>query len=166
MDARAEVEMDSGHHDTTGPEPDPEPRQLRTIKLDPNRIVYMGHSQGALNGPLFLAVEPDVQGGVFSAAGGTLSITPEQKTKPSDINALVASFVPVSDDKEVDRWHPATALLQTFIESGDPTNYARYWFHDPRPGTSPRHIFMTAGLDDEYTPPDSIFALAAAGRVP
>ena len=25
---------------------------------------------------------------------------------------------------------------------------------------------MTAGLDDEYTPPDSIFALAAAGRVP
>ena len=25
---------------------------------------------------------------------------------------------------------------------------------------------MTAGLDDEYTPPESIFALAAAGRVP
>ena len=25
---------------------------------------------------------------------------------------------------------------------------------------------MTAGLKDEYTPPESIFALAAAGRVP
>ena len=25
---------------------------------------------------------------------------------------------------------------------------------------------MTAGMDDQYTPPESIFALAAAGRVP
>jgi hypothetical protein len=126
----------------------------------------MGHSQGGVNGPLFLAVEPDIKAGVLSAAGATLSLSIELKTKPSNINELVSGFVPIFSEDAIDRWHPVLSLMQTFIEPGDPVNYAHFWFHEPRLGTPPRHIFMTAGLEDEYTPPEAIFALAAAGRVP
>ena len=45
-------------------------------------------------------------------------------------------------------------------------NYASRWFMNPPEGYEPKDILMTAGLEDEYTPPDSIFALAAAGGVP
>ncbi len=144
----------------------PQQDDLSALRLDGDRVVYMGHSQGGLNGPLFMAVEPDIKGGVLSAAGGLLAITLEQKTKPTDINELVSTFVPIAEAGVLDRWHPVLGLLQLFIEPGDPVNYAPFWFHEPIAGTAPRHIFMTAGLDDEYTTPDSMFALAAAGRVP
>ena len=143
-----------------------DPVPSRIIKLDGSRVIYMGHSQGGINGPLFLAIEPDVKAGVLSAAGATLAISLEQKTKPTDINELVSSFVPVFEEGAIDRWHPVLSLMQTFIEPGDPVNYAHLWFHEPPEGAQARHIFMTAGLGDEYTPPESIFALAAAGRVP
>ncbi|MEE2789729.1 MAG: hypothetical protein VX589_20480 [Myxococcota bacterium] len=136
------------------------------VKLDPNRIIYMGHSQGGLNGPLFLAVEKDILAGVISAGGASFPISIEQKTKPLDINAVVSGLIPLDQGEVVDRWHPTLALVQTFIEPGEPANYAAYWFESPREGYAPKHILMTAGLSDEYTPPETIFALAAAGRVP
>ena len=135
------------------------------IQLNPNKIIYMGHSQGGLNGPLFMAIEPEIIGGVLSAAGAALPITIEQKTRPVDINLLVRSAIGLRNEA-LDRWHPTMALLQTYIEVSDAVNYARFWFAEPPPGFAPKSVFMTAGLEDQYTPPDSIFALAAAGRVP
>src|SRR5262245_58741473 len=38
--------------------------------LDSSRIYFMGNSVGALMGPLFMAVEPDVHTGVLNAFGG------------------------------------------------------------------------------------------------
>ena len=159
----AEIIPDGGFQNDSGPGAEDDFRRLR---LDGSRVVYMGHSQGGLNGPLFLAAEPDIKGGVLSAAGALLAISLEKKTKPININELIEALVPTADAGVLDRWHPVLAVLQQFIEPGDPANYAPFWFHEPLPGTAPRHIFMTAGLQDEYTPPESIFALAAAGRVP
>lgn len=136
------------------------------VRLDPDKIMFMGHSQGGINGPLFLAIEPLVRGGVLSAAGSTIAISIEQKTRPVDINNIVKNILPLGRNDVLDRWHPTLMLLQTYIEKGDPVNYARFWFHEPPPGYAPKSIFMTAGLLDEYTPPDAILALAAAGRVP
>lgn len=140
--------------------------QGQRIKLDPNQIMYMGHSQGGLNGPLFMAVEPQVKAGMLSAAGACIPISIEQKTEPVDINQLVRAAVRIGDNDVLDRWHPTLSLLQTYIEVSDGANYARFWFDEPPEGFAPKSVFMTAGLEDEYTPPDAIFALAAAGRVP
>jgi hypothetical protein len=57
-------------------------------------------------------------------------------------------------------------MLQTFIEAADAVNYGRFWFHEPAEGHAPKSVFMTVGLQDEFTPPDATFALAASGRVP
>ncbi|MCA9558124.1 MAG: hypothetical protein H6704_21690 [Myxococcales bacterium] len=140
--------------------------QGQRIKLNPNQIMYMGHSQGGLNGPLFMAIEPQVKAGMLSAAGACIPISIEQKTEPVDINQLVRAAVRVGDNDSLDRWHPVLSLLQTYIEVSDGANYAGFWFDEPPEGYAPKSVFMTAGLEDEYTPPDAIFALAAAGRVP
>lgn len=138
----------------------------RAVKLDPRRVGYMGHSQGGLNGPLFLAVEPKMPGGVLSGAGSTIAISIEQKEEPFSLKQPIQAALGLPASDPLDRWHPSLMLLQTFIEPGDPVNYARYWFAEPPAGSAPKHVFMTAGLEDPYTPPDAIFALAAAGRVP
>ncbi len=135
-------------------------------RFNPNKIMFMGHSQGGLNGALFLAIEPQVLGGVLSGAGSNIAISLEQKTKPFDVNRLLTLALNVSVDQALDRWHPTLTLLQTFIEPGDSSNFARFWFHEPKEGYPPKSILMTIGMRDEYTPPETNFALAVAGRVP
>ena len=140
--------------------------QHQPIRVNPAKILYMGHSQGGLNGPLFMAVEPKILAGVLSEAGAAIPITIEQKTEPVNINQLVRAALGLGGNDPLDRWHPTLSLLQTYIEVSDGANYARFWFAEPPAGYAPKSVFMTAGLEDPYTPPDSIFAMAAAGQVP
>jgi AraC family transcriptional regulator of adaptative response/methylated-DNA-[protein]-cysteine methyltransferase len=56
----------------------PHLEQLRTELaeyFDRKRVMYVGHSQGATTGPLFLGVAHNVLGGVISAGGGHLLVT-------------------------------------------------------------------------------------------
>lgn len=146
--------------------PAEETRQGFPVVLNPDAIMFMGHSQGGLNGPLFLAIEPEVRGGMLSGAGASIAISIEQKTLPVNINQIVRAALRLAPDDPLDRWHPTLSVLQTFIDSSDAVNFGTFWFAEPAPGHVPKSIFMTAGLLDEYTPPDAMFALAAAGRVP
>ena len=64
-------------------------------------------------------------------------------------------------------YHPLVGLLQMSIEMTDPLNYAPYWNHVAPPWSAkPVSILHTEGLEDEYTPPESAEALAAAARTP
>lgn len=145
---------------------EPPTPELVSLRFDPDSLMYLGHSQGGVNGPLFLAVDKNVTAGMLSAAGGNIAITLEQKRRPFDIAGFAEMLVMLGDNDTLDRWHPLFLLVQTFIEPGDPINYARFWFDEPRGDAAPKSIFMTAGLDDEYTPPEAIFSLAASGAVP
>ena len=138
----------------------------QAVQINPSKIMFVGHSQGGLNGPIFMAVEPQVLGGLLSGAGSNIAISMEQKTKPFDVNNLVRTALGVPASEGLDRWHPALALLQTFIEPGDSANYGRFWFAEPPEGYAPKSIFMTVGLKDAYTPPDTTYSLAVSGRVP
>ena len=138
----------------------------RAARFDSSKIMFMGHSQGGLNGPLFLAIEPQVLGAVFSGAGSNIAISLEQKKKPFDLNQVVKLALGLPVTQELDRWHPALSLLQTYIEPGDSANYGRFWFQSPAEGHRPKSVFMTVGLMDQYTPPETTFALAASGGVP
>lgn len=141
-------------------------RAQRAVKIDPTKIAFMGHSQGGLNGPIFLAIEKEVKAGMLSGAGSNIAISIEQKTKPIDINRIVKLALGLPPAETLDRWHPGLAVLQMFIDVGDGGNFGPFWFDQPRDEYAPKSIFMTAGLQDDYTPPDAIFALAVSGRVP
>ncbi|MEM1414683.1 MAG: hypothetical protein AAGH15_07275 [Myxococcota bacterium] len=139
----------------------------RTIQLDPNNVMLFGHSQGGQNGPLALAMDDQLRGALLSGAGGHLPIALVDKTLPFDIPTIVSGLLRVDGTEEhLVVEHPVLAVLQTFVDAADPLSFAPFFFEAPREGFAPKSVFMTEGITDPFTPPDSIEALAAAARIP
>lgn len=138
--------------------------------FDAERIYFYGHSQGGINGPLFLAIDDQAQGGVLSGAGAHLPIALVEKTEPVNIPDLVRLLLRLSPTESMNEHlvyeHPIFALMQTWADSADPNNYAHMFFQNPRAGFSPKSILQTEGTTDAFSPPRGIEALAAAGRIP
>lgn len=136
------------------------------IVFDPSQMYFFGHSQGGLNGPLFLAIDDSMQGAVLSGAGGQLAIGLVDKTEPLSIPVLAQAVLGVGADEQLIYEHPLYALLSTLTDVSDPTNYGHLIIDAPLSGYAPKHVLMTQGLSDEFTPPKSMEALALAMRIP
>lgn len=138
--------------------------------FDPERVYFYGHSQGGINGPLFLAIDDQARGGVLSGAGAHLPIALVEKTEPVNIPDLVRLLLRLSPTESMNEHlvyeHPIFALMQTWADSADPNNYAHMFFENPRMGFEPKSILQTEGTTDAFSPPRGIEALAAAGRIP
>lgn len=131
------------------------------MRVDPDRIYYIGHSQGGTVGVPFLANEPSVPGGVLSGTGGSLVLSVLNKTSPQDIPSAVAAVL--QEEKPSDK-HPVLALLQQYFDPVDALNYAEALFYKTPEGQRPKHVFITYGIGDTYTPPPTIEAFASATR--
>ncbi|MBX3131362.1 MAG: hypothetical protein KF718_31885 [Polyangiaceae bacterium] len=144
------------------------------LRFDPDRVGFFGHSQGGINGPLYLAVDDSSRGGVLSASGSLISIALLEKTKPFDIQNLVrAIFLALGSEEyeELGLMHPAISLAQTIVDPTDPVHYVHRIVRAPRPGFSAKSVLMTEGVNpdgtgDSYTPPRSIAAQAFAMGLP
>jgi hypothetical protein len=119
------------------------------VKFDSQSMAFMGHSQGGLTGPLFVAYEPGVRGAVFSGAAGLLIIALLNKTQPVNIPDVVSTLV---NDDPLDEFHPLLSLVQQYFEPADPCNYGRLYFQVPPQGVPAHSIFQTIGLVDHYAP--------------
>lgn len=137
------------------------PTFTKGASFDPGRVLFMGHSQGAHTGGLFLGVEPDVKGAVLSGAGGGLAITLLTKTDPYDVKAMMEDLLGIEGEEELDLYHPIINIIQTFIEPADPLNYAPYYLLDPLFGI-PKNIFISEGFKDTQVTPLTAEALATA----
>ena len=124
--------------------------------FDPDRLSFMGHSQGGVSGPLFLAYEPLVTGAVLSGAGGVLYLSFLYKEGAIDI---VSSIV---RDFPLDEFNNIFALVQMFMDVTDPINYARLLVREPPPAVQPKDIYQSEGFVDQYTPALTSEALAVA----
>jgi hypothetical protein len=138
------------------------------MTFDTERMLFMGHSQGGLNGPIFLAIDDSVKAAVLSGAGGQLSIALVEKVEPVSIPELARALLRVSsvEGEHLVYEHPIHAFLQIWTDVADPTHYASRIFHEPREGFAPKHVLQTEGTTDPYTPALSMEALATAGRIP
>ena len=132
------------------------------MAFDASRTYYMGHSQGSITGPQFLAYEPAFKGFVLSGGGANFLLALTAKTEPLDIPAIVTAALA---DGDVDELHPMLSLLQTFIEPADPGNHARLLFQAPAAGMAARPTYISLGLVDHYTPVSNGRALALASGV-
>jgi len=136
-----------------------------------NQMGYMGHSQGGLNGALYLAVSERCRGAYLSGAGGGLLYSLVHKTEPVRIRNTIGILVGFTgtteelDEEDFGIFHPVLNLLQMFYESADGVNYGRYWFWETLPGVPPKSVLMTEGLGDSYSPEATIEALAVAGEL-
>jgi hypothetical protein len=131
------------------------PTTGKPIKLDVDRIYFKGHSQGGLQGPLFLSAEPEVKAAILSGAGGGLVESLLHKTIPDPIPTEVQGFF----HDPIDEYHPFLNLLQGLFDDADPLTYARLLFTEPRAGLAAKSIFQTLGIVDHVTPVPNIEAL-------
>ena len=144
------------------------------IRFDSSKLMFFGHSQGSLNGPLFLAGSAAPRGAVFSGASGVMQITLLEKTKPepSIANLVKTIFLQLllEEQGEVSLLYPPIALAQSIVDPVDPMNYARFIALEPAFG-SPKSVYMTEGVGadgqgDSYAPPRGCEALAMAMGLP
>ena len=147
----------------------------KEVRFDASKLMYFGHSQGGLNGPLYMAADDSSRGGVLSGSGALISVNLLQKTEPQpSVAALVKTvFLGLRSDEEgeADAFHPIISLAQNMIDVSDPIHYARHIAAEPRAGSSARSIYMTEGINpdgtgDSYAPPHGIEAHALAIGLP
>lgn len=144
------------------------------IAFDGTRLTFFGHSQGGLNGPIFLAATNQARGGVLSGAGSDISLNLLEKTKPIDVAAAFRFLVGLGDPeeaKELNTLHPVLHLAQSLVDASDPVHFAPYIIRAPRPGNSPKSIYQTEGVKadgegDSYAPPHGIEALSVSLGLP
>ncbi len=149
-------------------------RDGTAVRFDTANIYFMGHSQGGLNGPLFLAIDDGARAGVLSAASAIITPALIEKLEPLAIPDVLKSLLGLpgrtyQEAFEMEGFvheHPIATIVQTWLEVSDASNYAHLIFHAPRDGFAPKSILMTEGLMDRYAPPRSIEALAGSMWVP
>lgn len=139
-----------------------------TLRLDPTRVAYFGHSQGGLTGAI---AAPYFRGHVrvagFSGTGGGLALTIVLRKDPIDIALVMEALLGFPADEHLSALHPVIGVVQTLVEATDPLNYGSWWFAEAPPwSAAPIPILLTEGLHDQATPSVTTEALAAAGRVP
>ncbi len=141
-----------------------ETRAGRELKLNPDRILFYGHSHGGLSGTLALAVDPRIKAGVISGMSGVIIETILRRKDPVDLAGLAATVLGIAPT-ELDTFHPALNLLQMLVDATDPITYTPMWLSPP-PGVPPKHVFVTEGTLDAASPSVGTDAATAAGRVP
>lgn len=143
----------------------------RPVRFDPERILFMGHSQGSTTGVPYLAIDPDAKLGMLSGAGGNMIYFIKDRifkgdeevadllgTTPEEAGRVMQEWFGVASDP-VDEFHMLLSLFQTVTEPIDPVNYAPYVMTDTE---HPKHVLVTEGFLDLYLPPSTNEALAAA----
>ena len=147
----------------------------KEVRFDGSRLMYFGHSQGGLNGPLYTAVDPSARGAVFSGSGAQIGIALLEKTKPDpSVATLVKTLLlglKTDEEEELDIFHPALSLAQAIADAVDPIHYGRLQHLEPRLGFVPKSIYMTEGINpdgsgDSYAPPHGIEAHGLATGLP
>jgi hypothetical protein len=145
------------------------------ILFDASQMMFFGHSQGGLNGPLFTAIDPTARGGVFSGSGAQIAIGLLDKTQPQPaVSGLVRTLLGLAtpdEAAELDVFHPCMSLFQDIIDVEDPLHYARLQSLEARMGFEPKSVYMTEGINpngtgDSYAPPPGIEAHALAMGLP
>ena len=150
-------------------------RTMSPIAFDPTKVVFLGHSEGGADGPLFLAADPQALGGVLSGSGAMVEIALLEKTEPTPSVAQVVltilQLLTPAEAAELNLFHPVMSFAQTVGDAADPVNYARYIIQQPRPGLLPKSILQTEGVNpdgtgDEDAPPEGIEVHSVALGLP
>ncbi len=126
-------------------------------RLNPDAIIFLGHSQGALVGGLLASQTDAMRCWIFSGSGGGLTYTLLDRKEPLDIaemGATLATSGPLFEG------HPVTSLLQHAFEVTDPISAAPRWLDRPA------SYLMTIGFQDQQTPKRAGHALTMAAEFP
>ena len=126
----------------------------QALLINPSRITFWGHSQGATEGSIGIPYTQGVRGVVLSGNGASLMDSLTTKTSPVNIAAALPFVLLDFDDKlnlAGGIQHPALSLLQLWIDSSDPLAYAPLMTTEPIVDGTIRHVFQPFGQRDTYS---------------
>jgi len=132
------------------------------IVFDPSALAFFGHSQGSTSGEIALAWSGAAPAAVFSGAGAHLTSSLLDKTMPVNIGAGMAFLIgePLTPE------HPVMTIFQSFFDRSDPLVYNPLIISRP-PATIPsKHVYMSWGKGDTYTPLSTLDANAQSLGIP
>ena len=136
------------------------------IRINPDAIVFYGHSQGATHGSLALPYTNTYKAAVLSGNGASLMDSLRTKSSPVDIGTALAFLLgDMTPDGNLpgDDMHPVLALLQHWMDPADPLHFARIIGQDPLDGMLSTHVLQTYGIGDTYSPPITLRTFVFAG---
>jgi len=133
----------------------------QSVVFDPDKMYFFGHSQGTQGKFLGAVYEPRIKGIVLSGGGGYLLESLLGKKEPFDVSMAIRLALM---DVDVGTYHPLLNLVQAALDPVDPMNYRSAVFVDDltEMGISSRHVFMSSGEGDSYSPDATHSALAKA----
>ena len=129
-----------------------------TFRFDPARTYYFGHSQGSNVGIPAIAVTDRARAAVFSGAGSVLVEGILGKTQPVDARAGLEFLI----DQPIGGGHPVMTLWQLFFDRIDPVNYAPMLIRRPPAGVASKHVWLSWGKGDSFSPEATLTATAHA----
>lgn len=137
------------------------------ITFNQDLDLYMGHSQGSQIAGLTLPLEPNIGAAFFSegGGGGVLSVF-DREFNGEPIICTLSTLIRTPCESVTEDHPMPRLLLQPLLDSADPVIYARHYIHEPLLGDKPKHLALTEGTADPYTPPRAIEALTAAAGLP
>jgi predicted esterase len=118
-------------------------------RLDPTRIYFIGHSQGAAVASAFIAAETALKGAVLGGVGADTVLKVLHQESPLSLKT-VAGFL--FADTNLTRIHPMMGALSTLLGESDMGNYARTFVGEPIDGRSPHSLLLYSGINDTYAP--------------
>jgi len=130
------------------------------LDLDPDRLAFFGHSQGAHIGMMLAAVEPELDAVFVNGMGGTLGYTLLHRKDPFDIEEILRDAIG-EQEGPLTLFHPAMGLAQLLAEVVDPINFAPEWFLRAPPGEA-TSVLQSNGFLDHATPFPTVNAIAVA----
>lgn len=132
------------------------------IELDDGKVYFFGHSQGSNIGIPAIAVSSAAPAAVFSGAGSLLTKALLEKTSP--VNAREGLELLIGE--ELSTAHPVMTLWQTFFDPVDTINFSPLLVTRPPASMVPKHVYMSYGTGDTYSPEETMELTARAAGLP
>jgi hypothetical protein len=126
------------------------------IVFDPSKLAFFGHSQGSTSGEIAMAWSDAAPATIFSGAGAYLTDSLLDKTMPVNIAAGMTFLI----GEPLDAEHPVMTIFQSFFDRSDPLNYNPLIIRSAPKTVATKHVFMSWGKGDTYTPRSTLEANA------
>lgn len=139
---------------------------MQHVRLDPAAIGFWGHGTGASYGALAIPRSELVRGAVLSGVSASLVDGLIAKERPFSLAATVPYALEDARGGVLDaqKFNPALAMLQAFLDPVDPVHHARAMTTPPSGGKA-HHVLQIYGVADSWAPAATQATYAVAGRL-
>ena len=132
------------------------------VQLNGTKTYFFGHSQGATVGMPAIVTQNRAPAAIFSGAGSYLTRALLTKSNPVDTRAGLEFLV----GETLSDQHPVMVLWQNFFDQAETLNYAPLLLQRPLEGVDSKHVVVTWGEVDTFSPNATINATAYAAQLP